>query len=306
LRIWNVKSILDWAINYFKYKNINQPRLSAELLLSSVLGLDRVNLYLNYNHVLNKEELALYKKYILKRLENIPIQYILNEAHFRKIKLRVDNRVLIPRPETELIVDKVFQILKSNSGGKKINIMEIGTGSGAISISIAYEISDELKISSELWEIIATDNNPDVLGIAEANARDILGIDKNSKIKFFECDLVPEAGSDFSKQYKGKINLIVSNPPYISEEDYKNLPAEVRDYEPEGALLAGKTGLEVYRSILNKVRSYLSSDFCYILFEIDPTRKTLIEKISQDIINPREITVDRDYNQRERVMIIKI
>jgi release factor glutamine methyltransferase len=306
LRIWNVKSILDWAINYFKYKNINQPRLSAELLLSSVLGLDRVNLYLNYNHVLNKEELALYKKYILKRLENIPIQYILNEAHFRKIKLRVDNRVLIPRPETELIVDKVFQILKSNSGGKKINIMEIGTGSGAISISIAYEISDELKISSELWEIIATDNNPDVLGIAEANARDILGIDKNSKIKFFECDLVPEAGSDFSKQYKGKINLIVSNPPYISEEDYKNLPAEVRDYEPEGALLAGKTGLEVYRSILNKVRSYLSSDFCYILFEIDPTRKTLLEKISQDIINPREITVDRDYNQRDRVMIIKI
>lgn len=306
MRIWNVKSILDWAINYFKYKNINQPRLSAELLLSSVLGLDRVNLYLNYNHVLNKEELALYKKYILKRLENIPIQYILNEAHFRKIKLRVDNRVLIPRPETELIVDKVFQILKSNSGGKKINIMEIGTGSGAISISIAYEISDELKISSELWEIIATDNNPDVLGIAEANARDILGIDKNSKIKFFECDLVPEAGSDFSKQYKGKINLIVSNPPYISEEDYKNLPAEVRDYEPEGALLAGKTGLEVYRSILNKVRSYLSSDFCYILFEIDPTRKTLLEKISQDIINPREITVDRDYNQRDRVMIIKI
>jgi len=306
LQVWNVKSILEWAINYFKGKNINQPRLSAELLLSSVLGLDRVNLYLNYNRVLNKDELALYKEYILKRLENIPIQYILNEAYFRKIKLRVDNRVLIPRPETELMIDKVFQILKLNSGMGKIYILEIGTGSGAISISIAYEISDELKISSDLWEIIATDNNPEVLGIAESNARDILGSSRTGKIKFVECDLVPTGNSDFLKEYKGKINLIVSNPPYISEEDYKNLSPEVRDNEPKNALLAGKTGLEVYERILKEIKPYISGDFCYILFEIDPARRIPLEQITRDIINPEEIAVDRDYNQRDRIMSIKV
>ena len=86
MQTWNVKSILDWAINYFKNKSIPQPRLSAELLLSSVLDLDRINLYLNYKRVLSKQELAIYKKYILKRIQHVPIQYNLKEANFRKVK----------------------------------------------------------------------------------------------------------------------------------------------------------------------------------------------------------------------------
>jgi release factor glutamine methyltransferase len=306
LQIWNVKSILEWAINYFKSRDISQPRLSAELLLSSVVNLDRMNLYLNYNRVLNKNELALYKKYILKRLEKVPIQYILSEAYFRKIKLHVDNRVLIPRPETELIVDKAFQILKENYGKKKINMLEIGTGSGAISISIAYEISGELKIPPELWEIIATDNNQGALEVAEKNAVDVLGSSENERIKFVECDLLPAEDSDFFSQYKDKINLIISNPPYISEEDYRELPSEVKDYEPEGALLAGKTGLEVYEKILHKVKPYISTDFCYILFEIEQAKRIPLEKITKDIVNPSEIIVDEDYNQRDRIMAIKV
>ncbi len=306
MQIWNVKNILDWAINYFRRKNISQPRLSAELLLSSVLKLDRINLYLNYGRVLKKDELALYKKYILKRLENVPIQYILKEAHFRKIKLHVDSRVLIPRPETELLVDKAFEILKNYSGREKVNILEVGTGSGAISISIAFEIANKLKTSNELWEIIATDNNSDALSIAEGNTRDILGSKEANKIKFIECDVVPEGNSDFFGKYKSKINMVISNPPYISEKDYKNLPPEIKEYEPEGALLAGKTGLEVYKKILNKIKPYLSNDLCYILFEIDPAVGTFLEKISRDVISPKEITIQEDYNQRERIMIIKV
>ncbi|MBU4313397.1 MAG: peptide chain release factor N(5)-glutamine methyltransferase, partial [Actinobacteria bacterium] len=242
MQTWNVKSILDWAINYFKNKNIPQPRLSAELLLSSALNLNRINLYLNYNRILNQQELGIYKKYILKRLQHVPIQYILKEAYFRKIKLYVDSGVLIPRPETELIVERAFQLLKSNLGMGKINILEIGTGSGAIAISVAYEISDELGVSDAFWRVIATDNNPDVLEIAEKNAKSILDSAKFENIRFIECDLVPEKDSDFFKQYEKKINIVISNPPYISEEDYKNLPREVKEYEPKSALLAGKTG----------------------------------------------------------------
>lgn len=310
MQIWNVKNILEWAIDYFNRKDISQPRLSAELLLSSVLKLDRINLYLNYNRVLNKQELAEYKKYILKRLEHTPIQYILNEAYFRKIKLYVDGEVLIPRPETELIVEKAFQILKSSIGKDarkdKINIIEIGTGSGAIAISLAYEISDELKLPDESWEIIATDNNSGVVAIAENNARNILSSSKVKNIKFVECDIIPSGDSEFFGQYAGKINLVISNPPYISEEDYRNLPREVRDYEPKDALLGGKTGLETYKKILNKIKPYLCPAFCNILFEIDSAKSGPLEKISEDIIGPAEIKVEKDYNEIERIMTIRV
>ena len=306
MQIWNVKNILEWAIDYFNRKDIPQPRLSAELLLSSVLDLDRINLYLNYNRILNKQELATYKKYILKRLEHTPIQYILNEAYFRKIKLYVDKEVLIPRPETELIVEKAFQILKDSLSKDKINILEIGTGSGAITISLAYEISNELKLPDELWEIVSTDNNPGALAIAENNARNILGNEKFNNIKFIECDIVPQESSDFFKQYINKINLVISNPPYISEKDYENLSREVKEYEPKNALLGGKTGLEVYEKILYKIKPYLCPGFCHILFEIDSAQSAPLEKLSEDIIGPAEIKIDKDYNQRERIMTIKV
>ncbi len=306
MRIWDVKNILDWAISYFKNKNISQPRLSAELLLSSVLKLDRINLYLNYNRVLKKDELALYKKYILERLENVPIQYILEEAHFRKIKLHVDSKVLIPRPETELLVDKAFEILKNYSEREKVNIFEVGTGSGAISISMAYEFESELKKPGGFLEILATDNNSDALVVAEENAKNILREREVNKINFVQCDVVPEEGSDFFIKYSNKVNLVISNPPYISEKDYAKLPPEIKDYEPEGALLAGKTGLEEYERILNKIKPYLSTDFCYILFEVDPMVTAPLKEIASKIIGPGEITIREDYNQRERIMIIKV
>ncbi len=306
MQIWNVKSILDWAINYFKNKEIPQPRLSAELLLSSVLKLTRINLYLSYNRILNEQELALYKKYILKRLQHVPIQYILKEAYFRKIKLYVDTGVLIPRPETELIVDRAFQLLKNSPPTGEINILEIGTGSGAISISIAYEISGELKMPDTAWHVIATDNNTEALETAEKNARGILDSSKFEKMEFIECDLVPEMDSDFFKRFEKKFNIIVSNPPYISEEDYKNLPREIKEYEPKSALLAGETGLEIYEKILSKIKPYLSPEFCYILFETDPVKSTSLKKMSEDIIGSKTVVIEKDHNQRDRILIIGV
>lgn len=305
MQAWNVKSILDWAINYFKDKNIPQPRLSAELLLSSVLDLDRINLYLNYKHVLNKQELAIYKKYIIERLQHVPIQYILKEAYFRKIKLCVDSRVLIPRPETELIIDIAFQLLKKKSGSEKINILEIGTGSGAIAVSIAYEIGDELGIPDSSWQVIATENDPEVLEIAEKNAENVLGSGKFKNIEFVRCDLVPDEDSDLFKQYREKINLVISNPPYISEADYGDLPREVRDFEPRSALVAGKTGLEIYKKIFPKIKPYMSEDICHILFETDPKISTSLKEISEGIINPKQIIIEKDYNQRDRILVIE-
>ena len=139
LETWTVKKILDWGIDFFKKKEVPGARLSAELLLADVLGLTSMELYLDHDRIIKPGELAAYKSHILKRLEHVPIQYILGEAHFRNISLYVDENVLIPRPETELLVEKA---LEAASGlldkGKSINILEIGTGSGAIAHKPVY------------------------------------------------------------------------------------------------------------------------------------------------------------------------
>ena len=111
-QVWNINKLLTWAIDYFKTKDIPNPRLSAELLLSSVLNLSRMELYLKYDYILNEQQLKKYKEFILRRLEHEPIQYITEEAYFRKIKLKVNKNVLIPRPETELLVEKAKEAIK--------------------------------------------------------------------------------------------------------------------------------------------------------------------------------------------------
>jgi release factor glutamine methyltransferase len=184
--------------------------------------------------------------------------------------------------------------------------MEIGTGSGAIAISIAYEINDRLGVSDSSWYIIATENDPKALEIAEKNSVDILDDSKSRNIEFIRCDLVPEKDSDLSRKYYRKIDLIISNPPYISEDDYKDLPREVRDYEPRSALVAGKTGLEFYQKILKKIRPYLSESMCYVLFETDPKTSVSLEEISRDLINPKHVTIQKDYNNRDRILIIDV
>ena len=196
---WNVKKILDWGIDFFKGKDVPQPRLSAELLLASVLGLSRMDLYLNHNRVLTPDELKTYKGYILKRLEHIPIQYILNEAYFRNIKLYVDENVLVPRPETELIVEKSLEIAAGILGEKgNIAIAEVGTGSGAIALSLYNEL---IKRSGDdpgdrfECNIIATDSSIGALEVARTNARDILENGDIENIEFVQCDILPEADS---------------------------------------------------------------------------------------------------------------
>ncbi len=302
---WDVKKILDWAIEYFKSKIIPQPRLSAELLLSSVMGLDRINLYLNYNRILDKQELAAYKKYILQRLEHVPIQYILNEAFFRKIKLYVDDDVLIPRPETELVVEKAIAIASGAIKDKgSINILEIGTGSGAIAISLALEIDEKPDVQAASWNLAATDNSAPAIKIAQKNAASILSQEKTNSIEFIHCDLVPGKDSGFFKKFEKKIDLIISNPPYIPEADFGSLPREVKEYEPKHALIAGKTGLEHYKNILDKAGPYLTEGRSYIIFEIDPRAGVSLKQLAEEALGPVEIIIEKDYNQQDRILTI--
>ena len=302
---WDIRKLLDWAIKYFNTKEIPQPKLSAELLLSSVLGLSRMQLYLNFGYILKEKELAKFKEYILRRLKNEPVQYILKEAFFRNLKLYVDGNVLIPRPETELLVDKLLTTLKENkedilSANKTLNILDIGTGSGNIALSIASEIKNFL------WHIITTDIEKSAIAIAEKNAKKNLSDSEIKNIEFINCDIIPDLDKAFNKNYKSGINIVISNPPYITVQDYENLPDEVRNYEPKSALLAGTTGLEIYEKILEKIKGYIDPKLCYMFFETDPNTagklKTLIEKK----LSTEFVVIDKDYNQRERIITVKI
>ena len=302
---WDIRKLLDWAIKYFNTKEIPQPKLSAELLLSSALGLSRMQLYLNFGYILKEKELAKFKEYILRRLKNEPVQYILNEAFFRNLKLYVDGNVLIPRPETELLVDKLLITLKENkedilSANKTLNILDIGTGSGNIALSIASEI----KIF--LWHIIATDIEKSAIAIAEKNANKNLSDSETKNIEFINCDIVPDLDKAFNKNYKSGINIVISNPPYITVQDYENLPDEVRNYEPRAALLAGNTGLEIYEKILEKISGYVDRKLCYMFFETDPNTAGKLKNLIEKKLSTEFVVIDKDYNQRERIITVKI
>lgn len=309
---WDIKKLLGWAIKYFNLKEIPQSKLSAELLLSSVLGLSRMQLYLNFGYILKEKELEKFKEYILRRLKNEPVQYILKEAFFRNLKLYVDENVLIPRPETELLVDKLLMTLKENREyisliNKTLNILDIGTGSGNIALSIASEIKNFLfNNRPDLWHIIATDIEKSAIAIAEKNAKKNLSASEINNIEFINCDIISDHDEIFNRNYRSGINIIISNPPYITLQDYGDLPDEVRNYEPRAALLAGTTGLEIYEKILEKIIDYIDPKLCYIFFEADPNIAGKLKNLLEKKLNTGFVEIDKDYNQKERIITVKI
>jgi release factor glutamine methyltransferase len=304
---WTVKKILEWGIDFFKKKDIPQARLSAELLLAAVLGLSRMNLYLDYNRILDKEELEAYKKYILERLEHVPIQYILGEAYFRNIRLYIDKNVLIPRPETELLVERALEEAARILDEKGyINIIEIGTGSGAITLSLYTELLKKSPGNINKIKITATDISHDALEIAIKNADSILTGDMEGDLEFIHCDILPEDASQWIANNKGKIDLVISNPPYISEDDFLDLPREIREYEPGEALIAGKTGLEVYEKILSRIKELIIPGASCILFETDPITGSRLVSLVERYIKVKNISLVNDYNQKERILVAHI
>jgi release factor glutamine methyltransferase len=344
-KIWDVKSLLNWSLEYLASKGINQPKLSSELLLADALNFTRMQIYLNFDHRPTEKELAKFKEYILKRVGHMPIQYILQKAFFRNLELYVDENVLIPRPETELLVDRVLNIMadivreKAAGFGAlsvrdwpdiSLNILEIGTGSGAIALSLIKEVRpfiakslagglksfDPLKateISSFVkLKLTATEKSPAALKVALRNAETLLTEEERQDLDFIEADIVQSENSSFISEFKGKINIVVSNPPYISERNYGSLPREVRDFEPESALLAGKTGLEIYKKILKETLVLCDRDNSFFVFEIDPHVSLSLEKYIKESIgtgmgkSPANIEIYKDYNQHDRIMAVKI
>jgi release factor glutamine methyltransferase len=304
-QVWTINKLITWAIEFFKRKNISNPRLSAELLLSYVLGFTRMELYLHYNMVPEEKQLKRYRELILKRLENVPIQYLTKEAFFRKLKLFVDERVLIPRPETELLVDEALEKLKILSLKKKIiKILEVGIGSGAVSLSIITEMK---KICPEVSvEVMATEISAATIEVADRNAKRILGEEYPAILKIFNCNILPENNSDYGNEFSSEFDMVIANPPYIKKADFENLPEEVKEHEPREALVAGSAGTEVYSAILERIHDYMNREQSFIIFETDPLVCSDLKKISENRYKNALIEVKNDYNDLARVLIISL
>jgi release factor glutamine methyltransferase len=236
--------VIKKTTEFFGSRGISSPRLNAELLVGHALGLKRMQLYLQFERLLEERELELIRPLVRRRGRLEPIQYITGEAEFHGLNLKVDSRVLIPRPETEQLVELAVQSLTN----ARSSILDLGTGSGAIALALARQFP--------LARVTATDRDSAALTVARENASRAGVADR---IFFVESDW-------FTGLAASNYDLIVSNPPYLSAEELAQVPEEVRGYEPAHALVAADGGMADYERIIPAVPEFLSTDGV-LLFE---------------------------------------
>ncbi|MDD2585146.1 MAG: peptide chain release factor N(5)-glutamine methyltransferase [Syntrophomonadaceae bacterium] len=242
---WFVKDLLEWTTRYFREKGIDEPRLEAEVLLAHILGKNRVYLYTNYDAPVNQHEREKFRESIKRRVKREPLAYIVGYKEFMSLEFRVSPAVLIPRPETELLVENVLDIITESDHAR---ICDVGTGSGAIAISIAFYNHEA--------SVYAVDLSEDAVGIARENATR-----HNVNIDLRQGDLLqPFTGE---KQF----DVIVANLPYIPENEYRELDTGIIRYEPVGALVAPGDGLDLYRQLVPRAFEMLAPGG-YLLVEI--------------------------------------
>ena len=219
--------VLRRSTGYLEQHGSPTPRLDAELLLAHGLGLSRIELYTQYQRPLEDGELAACRELVRRRGLREPVAYVIGSWGFRGLDLAVDSRVLVPRPETELLVDRCLELL---DGVERPRVVDVGTGSGAIALSLKSERPDA--------EVVACDISQDALDVAAANAAR-LGLD----VELHISDLLAQVPGD-------GFRLVVSNPPYVSEREMADLEPEVAEHEPRLATVAGPDGFEIYRRLL--------------------------------------------------------
>ncbi|MEM8605670.1 MAG: peptide chain release factor N(5)-glutamine methyltransferase [Myxococcota bacterium] len=228
-RTWTVREVIEWSAGDFKARNIESARLDAELLVAQALGIDRIGLYLDLERPLVDEERAAVRTLVTRRRAREPVAYILGHRDFYGRRFLVNHSVLIPRPDTEVLVERALEQIPVDETRA---VLDVGTGSGAVALTLAAE--------RPLATVTATDLSASALEVARSNAE---AMELLERVEFQEADIVNDAGT---------YDLVVSNPPYVTRGEHEALEPEVRDHEPELALVAGEDGLDVIRRLLSE------------------------------------------------------
>jgi len=244
LELAMVKETLQAGERYLREAGVGSARLDAELLLGKVLGAGREKLYLDFDRTLQAVEERRFRELLLRRGRREPLAYILGEKEFWSLDFIVTPDVLVPRPETERLVEAALGLVNHRPKGTAMRVLDLGTGSGAIAVSLAKERSD-----LELW---ATDLSIQALEVARVNA---LLHDASQRIRFRAGDLFGPV-----EELRDWFHVLVSNPPYVTQSEIDNLPPEVREWEPRLALCGGSDGLDFYRRVIQEGPLYLVRD----------------------------------------------
>lgn len=284
---WTVRRTLEWTSSFFARKGVDAPRLSAELLLAHVLGLPRIRLYTDYERILSDEQRGGLRELVGRASEHEPIAYLTGRAHFFNLEFEVTRQTLIPRPDTETLVENVVQVLKRQLALEHPRILDLCTGSGCIAAAIAHHVKNAA--------VIATEINPQTAAVARQNI-ERLGLAERVSVE--EGDLFEPIAQLVDPQ---PFDIIVSNPPYIPSGQIASLDRSVRDFEPVGALDGGPDGLAFHRRILKEAPGRLVEGglvFLEIQFDQGEAARALAEECGGWM----EVRVLKDYSGRDRVL----
>jgi release factor glutamine methyltransferase len=274
-----ILEVIQRTTPYFEKHGVESPRLTIELLLGHLLGKRRLDLYLEFERPLDDERLRALRALVKRRAEGEPLQYVTGEAEFCGLKFAVDRRVLIPRPETELLVEAV-------AVRQPRSVVDLCTGSGCIAVALAKRLPTA--------EIVATDVSVEAVAVAETNARRH-GVEK--KTRFFQGDLLDALPNSLT------VEAIVSNPPYIASGELAKLPKEIRDFEPVPALEAGEDGLKFYRRILTDARRFLSPGG-FVALELGAGQSATVRQLGTER-GFTVVDVVKDLQGHDRVMVMQ-
>lgn len=280
---WTVGRLLKWTTDYLQSHESETPRLDAEVLLAEALHCQRIELYTRFEEVPADDARGAFRELVRRRAEGTPVAYLVGHREFYSLSFRVTPDVLIPRPETELLVLTALDLAKGISADS-LAIADIGTGSGAIAVSLAKHLSK--------CRVTAVDISPVALAIARENAH-AHGV--ADRIEFVESDLLAAVPVD------KKFHLIVSNPPYVTEAEYQNLARDVRDFEPRGALVAGPQGTEIIERIIAQAAERLLPGG-YLLIEFSPTTSAAAREIVAADARFEQVDVLKDLARLPRVL----
>lgn len=279
-----IKELIIYGKNLLTANNIEDASLISKLLAEFILNMNKTQLIANDEKEISEEEKTRYYLALIEIVKGMPIQYITNNQEFMKLNFYVDKNVLIPQPDTEILVEEVIEIINKNN--EEVKVLDICTGSGCIGTSIA-------KYTKKV-AITMSDISNKSLNIAKNNYTK--NIEDTSKVEFIK--------SDMFKNIKGKYDIIVSNPPYIESEEIEKLEKQVQN-EPRISLDGGKDGLEFYKILVREAHKFLNENG-YLCMEIGYNQKEAVIQLLKENKNYKEIYSKKDLSQNDRIIIAKI
>ena len=282
---WTILRLVLWSAAWLRERGVEQGRLDAEHLLAHTLGTGRLQLYLQHDRPLDPEELARFKPLLRRRARREPLQYILGHTSFRELDLLTDGRVLIPRPETEVLVDLVLEWARGRAGSERVlSAADVGTGSGCIALSLALE--------GPFRRVLATDLSPEALAVTAENLARVV---REVPVELRQGDLLDALAGE-------RFDVLVSNPPYVAGRERSGLEPEVRDFEPALALFAGDDGLAVIAPLVAGAPEHLHPGGLLAL-EVGLGQAAAVAELVRATGAFREVVVRRDLAGRPRVVL---